>query len=303
MVLAIVGTFFLLELGGALAAHSLVLQAEAVHLLADVLALGVSLSAMHLAVRAPTHRFTYGLRRAEPVAAIFSTGLVLSTTAWIVVEAIHSLHGAVPPKAGIMLVLSLMMVGVNGWSAWLLHDVIDLGHRSHSAGAGAGTGAGEGAGAGGVHVGGHGHGHALNLRGARLHLFGDALGAGCALVAALVIRFGGPAAADPVASLIVAAILVAASVRLLADATMVLLEAAPRHLPVDAIRQVILGFPGVVDVWELHVWSLGAGHDAITANVRIRRPDNTFGGRLAARLKQVSGAEYVTVQVEIASEP
>ena len=80
LVIAIVVGFFVLELGGAILADSVVLQADALHLLMDVLALGVSLFAMRLAVRRPTPRFTYGLRRAEPVAAIFSAVLVLSTT-------------------------------------------------------------------------------------------------------------------------------------------------------------------------------------------------------------------------------
>src|SRR5882672_11214028 len=88
IVLAIVGAFFVLELAGAVVAYSVVLQADALHLLMDVFALGVSLLAMRLAVRRPTPRLTFGLRRAEPVAAIFSALLVLGTTGFIVAEAL-----------------------------------------------------------------------------------------------------------------------------------------------------------------------------------------------------------------------
>src|SRR5207244_1737377 len=116
------------------------------------------------------------------------------------------------------------------------------------------------------------HGHALNLRGAWLHLLGDVLGSVAALVAAIIIRFGGPASVDPIASFLVAAILVAGAYRLIRDASIVLLEAAPVHLPVGAVREVILAFPGVQDVHDLHVWTLGAGHDAITAHVHAKDP-------------------------------
>jgi cation diffusion facilitator family transporter len=298
-VVFLVGAFFVLELGGALLADSVVLQADALHLLMDVLALGVSLMAMRLAVRAPSARFTYGLRRAEPVAAIFSAVLVLVTTVLIVVEAAEALHERHPPKAGVMLVVAVLAMVVNGASAWMLHDV--LGHRGHDH-----EGHEHEAHEHEVH--GHpGHeahprrsrGHALNLRGVWLHLLGDALGAVAAVVAALVIRFGGSPAADPIASFVVAAILLAGSLRLLRDATLVLLEAAPQHLPVSVIRRIVSGFPDVTDVVDLHAWTLGAGHDAITVHVRTTSPDPTLGSRLSARLKQALGADHVTVQVQV----
>ncbi len=311
MVLAIVGVFFVLELVGAIMAESVVLQADALHLLMDVLALGVSLFAMRLAVRRPTPRYTYGLRRAEPVAAIFSALLVLLTTAGIVAEGVEALHAKSPPRAGVMLVVALLAVAVNGVSAWLLHDAIghahphthdpDNPHEEHdeppATGArspepGAPVTPGPPAGS---------HGHALNLRGAWLHLLGDALGALAALVAAVVIRSGGPVSADPIASFVVAAILLVGSLRLLRDATHVLLEAAPAHLPVEAIRAVIEKFPGVAAFHDLHVWTLGAGHDAISVHVVQASPDPTLGHRLSERIRAVLHVEYVTVQVEVDS--
>jgi cation diffusion facilitator family transporter len=299
-VLGLVSAFFVLELGGAILADSVVLQADALHLLMDVLALGVSLFAMRLAVRRPTPRFTYGLRRAEPVAAIFSAVLVLATTVGIVIEGIEALHEKVPPRATIMLVVATMALFVNGASAWLLHDAIghshehahdpdnpDDDHHDHHHG----------------HGHGHGKGHALNLRGAWLHLIGDTLGALAALVAALVIRFGGPAAADPIASFVVAGILLFGSLRLLRDATLVLLEAAPRHLPVATIREIVASFPGVAAVHDLHVWTLGAGHDAVTVHVKTQSTDPTFGQRLGEKIRSTLKVEYVTVQVEAPGEP
>jgi cation diffusion facilitator family transporter len=297
IVLALVGGFFVLEVAGAVVAESVVLQADALHLLMDVFALGVSLLAMRLAVRRPTPRFTYGLRRAEPVAAIFSAVLVLATTAGIVFEAIDALHERIPPRAGVMVVVALAALVVNGLSAWLLHDVLghshghaadpdnpdDKPHEAHEQARGEQP-----------------SGHALNLRGAWLHLLGDTLGALAALAAALVIRFGGDklAWADPIASFAVAGILLVGSLRLLRDATLVLLEAAPPHLSVAAIREVILAFPGVEAVHDLHVWTLGAGHDSVTAHVLTSSDDAAFAKRLSAQIRAVLGVEYVTVQTE-----
>ncbi len=312
IVLALVSAFFVLELGGALLADSVVLQADALHLLMDVLALAVSLLAMRLAVRRPTPRFTYGLRRAEPVAAIFSAFLVLATTVGILLEGIEALHERTPPRAGVMLVIAVMALLVNGASAWLLHDVIGHGHghrddpdnpddredgEAHAEDEPHRHG----------HEHGHAHshgrgGHALNLRGAWLHLLGDTLGALAALCAALVIHFGGPPSADPIASFVVAAILLFGALRLLRDATHVLFEAAPFHLPVEAIHQVVAAFPGVVGVHDLHVWTLGAGHDAVTVHVKTTSDDPSLGQRLSQRIRAVLHAEYVTVQVEVGGD-
>jgi cation diffusion facilitator family transporter len=295
-----VATFFGLELAGAIVADSVVLQADALHLLMDVLALSVSLLAMRLAVRRPTPRFTYGLRRAEPVAAIFSALLVLGTTVLIVFEGVESLRRSEPPKAGIMLVVSVMALFVNGLSAWLLHDVIEHAHP-HAHDPDNPDDAAPHAPA--PPAPGKVHGHALNLRGAWLHLIGDTLGALAALVAALFVRYGHNAAADPIASFVVAAILLVGSLRLLRDATLVLLESAPRHLPVAAIHEIVQGFPGVAAVHDLHVWTLGAGHDAITVHVRAGSQDPTIGQRLSERIRATLGVEYVTVQVEVGDGP
>jgi len=309
MVLALVSAFFVLELGGALWAESVVLQADAAHLLMDVLALGMSLLAMRLAVRRPTARFTYGLRRAEPVAAIFSALLVLATTGGIVAEGVEALRDRTLPRASIMLVVAAMAILVNGLSAWLLHDAIGHGHaHGHDL-----DNPDDREDAGEEHDDGHDHqshdhdhekvgkgrGHALNLRGAWLHLMGDTLGGVAALVAAIVIRVGGSSAADPIASFVVAAILLFGSLRLLRDALLVLLEAAPPHLPVTTIRQVIVSYPGVVAVHDLHVWTLGAGHDAVTVHVRADTVEPTFGHQLSEHVRSTLGVEYVTVQVEV----
>jgi cobalt-zinc-cadmium efflux system protein len=291
MVLGLITVFFFFELTGALYARSVVLKADALHLLMDVLALAMSLLAMRIAVRRPTPRFTFGMRRAEPVAAIFNAMLVLAATTEIVREGLAELHGTGEPRAAIMLVVAAGALVVNGISAWLLHGVLhDHGH-DHGDGHAHDHGAPRKA-----------HGHTLNLRGAWLHLLGDALGSVAALVAAVVIQMGGSVSVDAFASFVVAAILVLAAYRVVRDATLVLLEAAPVHLPVGVVREVILAFPGIAEVHDLHVWTLGAGHDAITAHVRGAAPDPTLARRLSKKLRAAFETEYVTVQVESREE-
>jgi cobalt-zinc-cadmium efflux system protein len=307
VIVVIIGLFFIVEYAGAVASRSNALEADALHLLMDVAALGMSLVAMRVAVLAPTARFTFGMRRAEPVAALFNAALVLAATVEIIRNGVNELRVGGTPEAGIMLVVASAALVVNGVSAWLLHGALhhhDIGHDEGAKGHDH---------KGHDHAGhdhsGHDHakkeegqGHALNLRGAWLHLIGDILGSLAALVAAIVIRCGGPPQVDPIASFLVATILILGAIRLVRDATLVLLEAAPVHLPVETVRGVILAFPGVAEVHELHVWTLGGGHDAITTHVRATTHESTFGPSLAAKLRASFSTEYVTVQVEAVDE-
>jgi cation diffusion facilitator family transporter len=234
----------------------------------DVLALGVSLGAMRLATTHPSSRFTFGLRRAEPLAAIVNGALVLAVAAEIVRDA------------------------VNCFSAWVLHGAMHVpghshGHAHHHQGD-----EGEG------HA--HDHGAHLNLRGAWLHLLGDALGSVAAFVAGLLIRLGVTPLVDPIASLLVVVILLIGAMRLLRDAAIVLLDAAPKHLPVDRVKKALLAVKGIRAVHALHVWTLGTGHDCVTAHVVVDDGADgvDIGARAAEELRNKLLVEYVTVQVE-----
>lgn len=277
LVLAVIGAFFFVELFGAKAAKSDVLEADAYHLLMDVLALAVSLMAMRLASRRPSERFTYGLRRAEPLAALVNAVFVFGVVIEIIHDALEHLAAPQTPKTGIMLAVSSAALCVNGLSAWILHGAM---HHGHS------------------HGHGHAHGHHLNMRGAWLHLLGDALGSVSAFAAGLAMRLGAPSIIDPLASLVIVVILVGGAVRLLRDASMVLLDAAPKRLDVSHVRKAILDAPGVGGVHALHVWSLGTGHDAITAHVRAKAPSADLGRNVAEDLRKRFAVEYVTVQVD-----
>src|SRR5262245_37101338 len=135
VVLLIMSAFFVVQLGGAVWADSDVLRAEALHLLTDVAALAMSYLAIRIALRRPTARFTYGLRRAEPVAAIFNALLVLGATAFVVVEAVRDLGASTGPRADRMLLIAAVGLVVNGVAAWLIHGAIG-GHAGGEASGG-----------------------------------------------------------------------------------------------------------------------------------------------------------------------
>jgi cation diffusion facilitator family transporter len=295
IVLVVIALFFGVELAGAKAANSDVLEADAYHLLMDVFALGISLGAMRIAAAHPSARYTFGLRRAEPMAALVNGVLVLAVCAELVRDAVDHLRHPEMPKAGLMLIVSIGALVVNGISAWVLHGAMHV-HGGHSHGH--------------EHHGhdhhhddeGEGHAHSqgahLNLRGAWLHLIGDALGSVAALVASLVIRFGGTPLVDPIASLIVVAILFVGALRLLRDAGAVLLDAAPKHLPVEKVKKALLSMEGVKEIHALHVWTLGTGHDAVTAHLIVDDAHLDIGPKASRKIRHSLKVEYVTVQVE-----
>lgn len=303
IVLCMIGAFFFVELIGARIAKSDVLQADAFHLLMDVFALAISLAAMRVASRKPNDRFTYGLRRAEPLAALTNGVLVLGVVAELTRDGIEHLRGnSEGPQTTLMVGLAIAALIVNGINAWLLHGAMGHGHHGH-----------------GHHHHHHGdahHGHAehdhdhdahgavthgntLNLRGAWLHLLGDALGSAAAFLAGIAIKLGAPAIVDPIASFVVVAILFIGAIRLLRDAGLVLLEASPAHLSAAKVEKALMAMEGVVKVHALHVWSLGTGHDAITAHVQSKSTDPRLGANLTAALRKRFTAEYVTIQVDL----
>lgn len=312
LVTALIALFFVFELAGAKAANSDVLEADAYHLLMDVFALVISLTALRVASRRPSPRFTFGMRRAESLAALFNGTLVFGLCIELVRDGIADLAHQTTPKGTIMLVVASAALVVNGLSAWLLHGAMHVhlhshdhahdhdhdrhghdehehDHEHHAHAEDEGHEAPK-------------HAHHLNIRGAWLHLLGDALGSLAAFVAGLAIRLGAPGWVDPVASFLVVAILLVGAFRLVRDAGLVLLEAAPARLPVDRVRKTVLAFPGVTGLHALHVWSLGTGHDAITVHVTTNGADAGLAKRLGEKLRVRYAIEYVTVQLDVDSE-
>jgi len=268
---AITLTLLVAEAVGAALTGSLVLLADAGHLATDALGLGVAFAAVTLAGRPATSRRTFGLGRLEVLAAALNALLLLGVGGTVLVQAIRRLFEPVGVPAGPLLVLGA--VGLAGNLVALA--VLAGGDRT-----------------------------SLNLRGARLEVLGDALGSVAVLVSAGVIVLTSWDRADPVASLVIAALILPRSAMLLRDAVHVLLEGAPPGLDIEQVRAALLAVPGVAKVHELHVWSITSGEPAVSAHLVVAGVscvgcgDNSVLDRASALLRDRFGLAHSTLQVE-----
>jgi cobalt-zinc-cadmium efflux system protein len=261
-----------LELAGGLRAGSLALVSDAAHVAMDVVALAIALAAAVQAKRPATHRQTYGFARYEILAALANGGLLTAVTVLIAVEAVRRMLHPALPAAGMMTAVAAIGLAVNLAVGLLLLR--------------------------GMHA-------DLNVRAAVLHVAGDALGGGAVVVGGLLIALTGAAWIDPALSLLVAAIIVAGVVGIVREATSVLLESAPGHAGIPAVRERIAGVSGVVGVHDLHVWTIGSGSHALSAHVVL---DDRKLSEASAILRSIDGAmradfaiAHVTVQFECES--
>jgi cobalt-zinc-cadmium efflux system protein len=232
LTLAVVGV----ELVGAWVSGSLALLADAGHMVTDAASVAVALSASYVAALPATSRRTFGLHRVEILAALVNAVVLLGVCGYLAVVGIRRLSDPVPVDAGQMLVFALVGLVANAVSLTLLVNRKD---------------------------------ESLNMRGAYLEVLGDLLGSGLVVVAALVVMVAGFTRADPVASLLIAVLILPRSFGLLRDAVAVLLETTPAHLDLDDVRDHLLGVPGVVDVHDLHAWTITSGMPSLSAHVTV----------------------------------
>jgi cobalt-zinc-cadmium efflux system protein len=261
-----------LELAGGIRAGSLALVSDAAHVAMDVVALAIALAAAVQTKRPATHRQTYGFARYEILAALANGGLLTAVTVLIAVEAFRRLFHPELPAAGLMAAVAAVGVAVNVTVGIVLAQGA---HRN------------------------------LNLRAALLHVGGDALGGLAVVAGAGLIVLTGAAWIDPVLSLLVAAIIVAGIAGVIREATGVLLESAPGHAQVPAVRDRIGRVAGVVGVHDLHVWTIGSGTHALSAHVVL---DDRKLSEASAIMRSIDAAmrddfeiAHVTVQFECES--
>jgi cobalt-zinc-cadmium efflux system protein len=268
---AINAAMLVATVAGGILAHSLALLADAGHLLSDVGAIGIALLAARLASVAPTAARTYGLQRSEVLAALVNgLGLVV-IAALIVFEAIARLSD--PPHVAGAGVLVLGLVGLAGNAA--ATAVLWTGERDD-----------------------------LNLEGVLRHSLGDALSSLGVVVAGLTVVITGWDVADPLASLVIAALVAASSWRLLKEPLDVLLEAAPPGIDVQEVGRALAADPDVVEVHDLHVWTVTSGFPALSAHVIVCRgcERDVVRRRLERLLDQRFDIHHTTLQVVRAAE-
>jgi cobalt-zinc-cadmium efflux system protein len=271
--LAIVSVILLAEIAGAAVTGSLALLADAGHLATDVLGLAVALIATVLAQRPPSCYRTYGLGRAEVLAAALNALLLLAVAGVVTVEALTRL-GAPPAVPGVPL-LALGVLGLAGNLA-ALAVLTCGGSRERS----------------------------LNLRGAMLEVMGDVLGSVAVIGAALVLLTTSWRQADPVASLLIATLIVPRALALLREAAHVLLEGTPRGMDTAEVDRVLRTVPGVRDVHDLHLWTITSGRHAVSAHLVVDEARSLHCGdasvldAAANQLRRQFGLTHSTLQVE-----
>lgn len=267
----IIAVFMILEVVGGLFTNSLALLSDAGHMLSDAISLGVGVLAFKFGEKVASYSKTYGYKRFEILAAVFNGVTLILVAVFIFYEAIKRF--AAPPEIASSGMLTIAIVGllVNILVAWILLRGGDTKEN-------------------------------LNLRAAFLHVIGDMLGSVGAIVAALVIMFLGWGWADPVASVIVAILVLMSGYRVTKDAIHVLMEGVPNNIQMDEIINVFKNNPGVIDIHDLHVWSITSGQNALSCHAVV--DDNLTLQESQKLLKSIEhdlahlGIGHITVQVE-----
>ena len=271
IVLALLVAVLVAELVGGLVAGSLALLADAGHLLSDAAGVGLALLAARFATRPPTAARTFGFQRAEILAAVVNGVLLLTVGVGVIGLSVWRLLEPQTSEPGLMAVLGVVALAANGTALLLLRG---------------------------------GAAHNLNLRGAYLEVLSDALGALGVMVAAAVIALTDSQYADPTASLLVGLLIVPRTLHLLREAVDVLLEATPRGVDLDEVREHLLGVEGVVGCHDLHVWTITSGTPVLSAHVVLTDEVWASGGapvaldRLTACVTEHFGLDHATIQLE-----
>lgn len=249
---------------------SLALLGDAGHMVTDAVALGLAAMAAWVATRPPSARHSYGLGRAEVVAALLNGLFMLVIVIGIVVEAIERLRTPQPVIGGAVMIVAAIGLAINITVAYTLRQ-------------------GEAT---------------LNVRGALLHVMGDLLGSMAALVAGAVIYFTAWTPIDPILSLFICTLILLSSLYLIRDALHVIMEGVPAHLDLHEVgRALAKGHARIKSVHDLHIWSLSSGMTALSAHVVIddmRHWDGVLQ-ELSRLLRERFAIEHVTLQPETAT--
>ena len=235
-VLVITVVVVLVQIGGGLVSGSLALLADAGHMATDAAGVLIALMATWLASRPATDARTFGMQRAEILAALANAVLLGAVAVWVLVQALG--RWSDPPAIDTGLMLSVAGVGAaaNAISLLLLRE---------------------------------GQRHSLNVRGAYLEVLGDLLGSLAVIAAGIVIVTTGNDRADVIASVVIGVMILPRVWGLLRDVVDVLLEATPRGVDLDLVRDHMRGVPGVVGVHDLHAWTITSGVPVLSAHVVV----------------------------------
>lgn len=267
LVLVLSAAYMVAEVVGGLITNSLALIADAGHMLSDVAALALSLFAMWIAQRPPTPQRSYGYYRTEILAALANGATLVAVAVYVFVEAYGRFRSLPAVQGGLMTAIAGGGLAINLIGLWILNA---------------------------------GKNDSLNVRGAWLHVATDALGSLGAIVGGLLIWTLGWNWADPAVSVLIGVLVIYSSWSLLRQTVAVLMEGAPGHIDVDALRDAIAGVAGVTAVHDLHVWSITSGMVALSGHVCVAdgTSSSTVLAEVCKRVRQRFGIHHITIQVE-----
>ncbi|MFE1961504.1 cation diffusion facilitator family transporter [Streptomyces sp. NPDC059479] len=265
--LVLITSFMAIEVVIGIIAGSLALISDAAHMLTDAVSIVLALIAMRLSARPARGGFTYGLKRAEILSAQANGLTLLLLAAWLAYEAVHRLIDPPQVEGGLVLVTALAGIAVNILAAWCISKA----NRT-----------------------------SLNVEGAYQHILNDLFAFIGTAVAGLIVVTTGFARADGIATLVVVALMVKAGYGLVRESGRIFLEAAPADLDPDAIGDQLVARPSVVEVHDLHVWTITSGQPALSAHVLVSPDSDCHAVR--RDLERLVGQKYkishTTLQVD-----
>jgi cobalt-zinc-cadmium efflux system protein len=251
-------------------AHSLALLSDAGHNFADAAAVGFSWYALWIAKKPAHTGMTYGYHRAGILAALVNAVSLVVIALLIFWEAFERLRDPTDVHGWLMIPLAIAAIALNTTISVWLHD---------------------------------GAKHDLNVRSAYLHMAGDAVSALGVLIAGAVVVAGGPPLADTAASFLIGTLILASSWGILRESVNVLMEGTPFGMDMAAVERAIAGVPGVLNVHDLHVWTVGSGVIACSCHVRVAEQSIREGQQIlklvVEELGQHFGINHTTVQIEV----
>lgn len=255
------------EVIGGLFSGSLALMADAGHMFVDVLAMTLSLLAIHVSKRPVGGQFTYGFRRIEVLVALLNGVILLVICALICYEAIQRLTTPAVIDIPMMLTVAAIGLAANGASAFFLL-----------------------------------HARSINVRSAFLHVVGDLLSSVAIVIGAVCMILWNVPWLDPVLSILIAAVVLFSAYRLVSEAFRILMEAVPDSIDIESIRQSLLDLPFVKDVHDLHVWIITSGMPSLSCHVVLNEssviPQDSTLREISNVLMEKFGISHTTVQIE-----
>ena|SRR3990167_6996828 len=262
LLLVFAGCEFLAGLWG----HSLALQSDAGHMASDALALFMALAAMWIANRPPSKTHSYGFGRAEVLTAWISSLIMLLLAIFLIVKAIFRFQQPEAVHGNIVIITASIGIVLNLCIAWRLMRLEST----------------------------------LNLKAALLHILGDLLGSFAALIAGLVIIWTRWTPIDPLLSFLISGLIIVSSIRLLRESLQILMEGVPPHIELPLVQKMMLQVPHILNVHDLHIWTLSSGSIALSAHVHIPNfqewPPVLL--KLQTELNTQFGITHITLQPE-----